>query len=89
MKIKFFAMTLQTAANQPTPKEVFGIPTMTNKGTFYMEQFKKCICSKTNSFHKEGEIFLSRSSYLINKNTLKISINDGDFEEFEFENYIT
>ena len=53
MKIKFFAMTLQTAANQPTPKEVFGIPTMTNKGTFYMEQFKKCICSKTNSLQKE------------------------------------
>ena len=82
-------MTLQTAEHLPKPKEVFGNPFITNKHHWYLEQYKKVVCSKTNSFHKKGDVYLSRSTHLINEKTLKVSINGGDFVFFEIEKYIT
>jgi hypothetical protein len=88
MKIKFCAMTLQTADHLPPPKEVFGIPAMTNKGSWFMEYYERLTCTKTNSFYKEGEMYFSKGTYRINENTLKVSINNGDWEDFEIQNYI-
>ncbi len=102
MNVIYRAMTLQTCDFHEKPKLVYGTPefqfTKPN-GTFAIKKegteqqivvhlisFQKCVCSKENYQYRENEVYFSKMSRLINRDTLEISISGSQFLKVSIEN---
>ena len=94
-------MTLQTCDYHEKSKLVFGIPVFqfskpngifgsNGKGiqqqiVVQLTSFQKCVCEKENYQYKKDEVYYSSCSYLINRDTLEVSVNGEMFEKVSFE----
>jgi hypothetical protein len=90
MNIIYRAMTLKTCDYHEKPKLVYGIPNFQftkPNGTFgnkkegteqqivvHLTSFTKCVCSKENYQYRLNEVYYTGFSYLINRDTLEISV---------------